>query len=135
MARRQPAAFRPGLQDGPGCAPFGSGSGVAIDDVRSLLAMGRTMVDLYCASFRQIPKRIVLDIDETFDAVHGNQQLRLFDAHHDEYGFQPIVVFDGDGRFVAAVLRPAKRPSGAEIRAHLRRLVRTIRSNWRTSGS
>ncbi|ESZ57353.1 transposase [Mesorhizobium sp. L103C119B0] len=101
-----------------------------LPDVRSLLAMGRTMVDLYYASFRQIPKRIVLDIDDTFDAVHGNQQLRLFNAHHDEYGFQPIVVFDGDGRFVAAVLRPAKRPSGAEIRAHLRRLVRAIRSNW-----
>jgi type I restriction enzyme R subunit len=25
--------------------------------------------------------------------------LRLFNAHYDEYGFQPIVVFDGDGRF------------------------------------
>ncbi len=81
--------------------------------VRELVVMGRAMVDLYCASFRQVPKRIVLDIDDTFDAVHGGQQLRLFNAHHDEYGFQPIVVFDGDGRFVGAVLRPAKRPSGA----------------------
>ncbi|WP_095085205.1 IS1380 family transposase [Mesorhizobium sophorae] len=98
--------------------------------VRELVVMGRAMVDLYCSSFRQVPKRIVLDIDDTFDAVHGGQQLRLFNAHHDEYGFQPIVVFDGDGRFVGAVLRPAKRPSGAEIRPHLRRLVRAIRSNW-----
>ena len=101
-----------------------------LPDLRSLLMMGRAMVDLYCASFRQPPKRIVLDIDDTFDAVHGGQQLRLFNAHHDEYGFQPIVVFDGEGRFVAAVLRPAKRPGGAEIRAHLRRLVSAIRSNW-----
>ena len=85
------------------------------------------MVGLYCATFRQVPKRIVLDVDDTFDAVHGGQQLRLFNAHYDEYGFQPIVVFDGEGRFVAAMLRPAKRPSGAEIRAHLRRLVRAIR--------
>ncbi|RWA95909.1 IS1380 family transposase [Mesorhizobium sp.] len=98
--------------------------------VRELVAMGRAMVDLYCASFRQVPKRIVLDLDDTFDAVHGGQQLRLFNAHYDEYGFQPIVVFDGDGRFVGAVLRPAKRPSGAEIRPHLRRLVQAIRSNW-----
>ncbi len=78
----------------------------------------------------QVPKRIVLDIDDTFDAVHGCQQLRLFNGHYDEYGFQPIVVFDGDGRFVSAVLRPARRPGGAEIRAHLRRLVRMIRNNW-----
>lgn len=101
-----------------------------LPDLRSLLMMGRAMVDLYCASFRQPPKRIVLDIDDTFDAVHGGQQLRLFNAHHDEYGFQPIVVFDGEGRFVSAVLRPAKRPGGAEIRAHLRRLIRAIRANW-----
>ncbi|MER9178128.1 IS1380 family transposase, partial [Mesorhizobium sp. M0955] len=73
---------------------------------------------------------IVLDIDDTFDAVHGGQQLRLFNAHHDEYGFQPTVVFDGAGRFVSAILRPAKRPSGAEIRPHLHRLVRAIRINW-----
>jgi hypothetical protein len=77
-----------------------------------------------------VPKRIVLDIDDTFDAVHGGQQLRLFNAHYDEYGFQPIVVFDGEGRFVTAVLRPAKRPKGTDIRALLRRLVRAIRANW-----
>ncbi|WP_435656750.1 IS1380 family transposase [Brucella pituitosa] len=101
-----------------------------LPDVRELLAMGQAMVDLYCASYRQVPKRIVLDIDDTCDAVHGCQQLRLFNAHYDEYGSQPIVVFDVEGRFVAAVLRPAKRPGGTEIRAHLRRLVRMIRSNW-----
>ena len=61
---------------------------------------------------------------------HGGQQLRLFNAHYDEYGFQPIVVFDGDGRFVTAMLRPAKRPSGVEIRRFLGRLLRAIRANW-----
>jgi hypothetical protein len=101
-----------------------------LPDARTLLRMGRAMVDLYCASFRQVPQRIVLDIDDTFDAVHGEQQLRLFNAYYDEYGFQPMVVFDGDGRFVTALLRPAKRPSGVEIRAFLRRLVRAIRANW-----
>jgi hypothetical protein len=101
-----------------------------LPDARALLRMGRAMVDLYCESFQQVPKRITLDIDDTFDAVHGGQQLRLFNAHYDEYGFQPIVVFDGEGRFVTAVLRPAKRPSGKEVRAFLRRLLRAIRANW-----
>ena len=101
-----------------------------LPDVRSLLRMGRAMVDLYCTSFKQVPKRIVLDIDDTFDATHGGQQLRLFNAHYNGYGFQPIVVFDGEGRFVSAVLRPAKTPSGFEIRGHLRRLVKAIRTNW-----
>ncbi len=101
-----------------------------LPNARALLRMGRAMIDLYCESFRQVPKRITLDIDDTFDAVHGGQQLRLFNAHYDEYGFQPIVVFDGAGRFITAVLRPAKRPGGKEIRAFLRRLLRAIRANW-----
>src|SRR5215210_6799104 len=101
-----------------------------LPDLRALLRMARAMVGLYCASFRRVPRRIVLDVDDTFDAVHGEQQLRLFNAYYDEYGFQPIVVFDGEGRPVAAMLRPACRPSGAEARAFLRRLVRGIRSHW-----
>jgi hypothetical protein len=101
-----------------------------LPDARTLLRLGRALVDIYCGSFRQVPRRIVLDIDDTFDAVHGGQQLRLFNAHYDDYGFQPIVVFDGDGRFVAAVLRSAKRPKGVEIRAFLRRLIHAIRTNW-----
>ena len=106
-----------------------------LPDARALLRMGRALVDLYCETFSRVPKRITLDIDDTFDAVHGAQQLRLFNAHYDEYGFQPIVVFDGEGRFITAVLRPAKRPSGKEIRGFVRRLVRTIRTNWPRVGN
>ena len=101
-----------------------------LPDARTLLRLGRALVDVYCDSFRRVPKRIVLDLDDTFDAVHGGQQLRLFNAHYDDDGFQPIVVFDGEGRFVTAVLRPAKRPKGVEIRAFLRRLIRAIRAHW-----
>src|SRR3712207_3902099 len=100
-----------------------------LPDARALLRMARALVELYCGSFRQVPRRIVLDVDDTFDAFHGGQQLRLFNARHDEYGFQPIVVFDGEGRPVAAMLRPAKRPSGREARAFLRRLVRELRGH------
>jgi hypothetical protein len=101
-----------------------------LPDVRALLRLGRAMIEHYCGSFRQAPKRIVLDIDDTFDRVHGGQQLRLFNAFHDDYGFQPIVVFDGEGRFVTAMLRPGKRPSGHEIRGFVRRLVGAIRALW-----
>tara|TARA_R110002012_G_scaffold316435_1_gene531375 strand:- start:7064 stop:7954 length:891 start_codon:yes stop_codon:yes gene_type:complete len=72
----------------------------------------------------------VLDIDDTFDAVHGHQQLRLFNAFYDEFGFQRIVVFDGEGRLVGTLLRPARRPKGAERAAHIRRLIRQIVRHW-----
>src|ERR1700712_1385247 len=101
-----------------------------LPNARALLRMGHAMIDHYCSSFAQVPRRIVLDIDDTFDAVHGGQQLRLFNAHYDEYGFQPIVVFDGDGRMIAAVLRPACRPTGRQIVKWLRRLISALRGNW-----
>jgi hypothetical protein len=101
-----------------------------LPDARALLRMGQAMVAHYCQSFRRVPRRIVLDIDDTFDAVHGGQQLRLFNAHYDEYGFQPIVVFDGEGRMVAAVLRPACRPTGRQIAKWLRRLIAALRAHW-----
>ena len=101
-----------------------------LPDIRALLRLGRALIEQYCGSFRQVPKRIVLDIDDTFDRVHGEQQLRLFNAYHDDYGFQPIVVFDGEGRFVTALLRPGKRPGGREIAAFVRRLVGAIRALW-----
>jgi hypothetical protein len=101
-----------------------------LPDLRALLRLGRALVEQYCSSFRAAPKRIVLDIDDTFDRVHGGQQLRLFNAYYDDYGFQPIVVFDGEGRFVTALLRPGKRPSGVEIRSFVRRLIGAIRGHW-----
>jgi len=101
-----------------------------LPDTRALLRLGRALVDQYCASFRVAPQHIVLDVDDTFDRVHGGQQLRLFNAFHNDYGFQPIVVFDGEGRFVTALLRPGQRPGGREIRAFLRRLVGALRARW-----
>src|SRR5438132_14358750 len=61
-----------------------------LPDRRALLRLGRALVEQYCGSFRVVPKRIILDIDDTFDRVHGGQQLRLFNAYYDDYGFQPI---------------------------------------------
>jgi hypothetical protein len=116
--------------DGDLCSPPTISRLENLPVARALLRMGRAMVDHYCQSFRQVSRRIVLDIDDTFDAVHGGQRLRLFNAHHDEYGFQPIVVFDGDGRMIAAVLRPASRPSGKQIVRWLHRLITAIHGNW-----
>ena len=52
---------------------------------RELAHMGLSLIELFCASFKTVPERIVLDIDDTFYAVHGGQQLSLFNAHYDDY--------------------------------------------------
>ena len=100
-------------------------------DWRALARMGFAMIDLFCDSFGSVPKRITLDIDDTTDRVHGGQQLSLFNGHADSYCFQPIHIYEaGSGKPVAFLLRPGKRPSGAEAAKVLRHVIRRIRVNW-----
>jgi len=99
--------------------------------LREVVRMTYAMVDLYCASYARPPAAVTLDLDDTCDVVHGHQQLSLFNAHYGERCFLPILVYDtATARPVAVLLRPGKTPSGAEIRGHLRRLVRRIRQHW-----
>ena len=65
--------------------------------------------------------------------MHGHQQLALFNAHYDERCFLPIHVYVAGRPPVAVLLRPGMTPSGVEVRAHLRRLVRRIRARWPTT--
>jgi hypothetical protein len=99
--------------------------------LREVIRLSYAMVDTYCASYKRPPAAVTLDIDDTLDVVHGHQQLSLFNAHYDERCFLPIHVYDtATARPVALLLRPGAPPSGAEIRNHLRRLVRRIRQHW-----
>jgi hypothetical protein len=99
--------------------------------LREEVRMTYAMVDIHCASYPRPAAAVTLDIDDTVDVVHGHQQLSLFNARCDERCFLPIHVYDTEkSRPVAVVLRPGKTPSGVEVRAHLRRLVRHIRTRW-----
>ena len=67
----------------------------------ALKRMMAAMVELFCDSFAQVPRRIVLDIDDTEDRVHGRQQLSLFHAHgacpaaaYGRPGGQPLLFAD-----------------------------------------
>ena len=97
----------------------------------TLCRMMAAMVDLFCDGWARVPARIVLDIDDTWDAAHGGQQLSLFNAHYDGYGFLPIHIYEAtSGKLVAAILRPGKTPSGREARTILKHVIRRIRKNW-----
>ena len=97
----------------------------------ALKRMMAAMVELFCDSFEEVPRRIVLDIDDTCDPVHGGQQLALFHAHHNERCFLPIHVYEaGSGKPVAVILRPGKTPDGAEVMLVLRHIVAAIRRHW-----
>src|SRR5271170_7470778 len=98
-----------------------------IEIARSMAAM----VDQFCKSYHRAPTSITLDIDDTFDAVHGHQQLSLFNAHYDERCFLPIHIYEGtSGKPVAVILREGKTPSGKEVRTILSHVIKRIRAHW-----
>ena len=97
----------------------------------ALKRMMAAMVELFCDSFAQVPRRLVLDIDDTEDQVHGGQQLALFHAHYDSRCFLPIHLYEATtGKPVAVILRPGKTPGGAEVAFVLRHVVKAIRARW-----
>jgi hypothetical protein len=95
------------------------------------MRMMAAMIDMFCESFDKVPRRILLDIDDTVDRVHGGQQLALFNAHHDSRCFLPIHIYEATtGKPVAMILRPGKTPDGTEVALVLRHVVRAIRARW-----
>jgi hypothetical protein len=97
----------------------------------ALKRMMAAMVELFCDSFTDVPRRIVLDIDDTADRVHGRQELARFHAHYDGRCFLPIHIYEAlTGKPVAVILRPGKTPDGAEVARVLRHVVRAIRAHW-----
>jgi DDE family transposase len=77
----------------------------------ALKRMMAAMVELFCDRFDDVPRRIVLEIDDTEDRVHGGQQLALFHAHCDSRRFLPMHIYEATtGKPVAVILRPQQDP-------------------------
>jgi hypothetical protein len=76
--------------------------------------------------------RDIFDIDDTFNAAYGGQQLTFWNAHQDERGFASMHVYHaGTGLPVATILRPAKTPGGREVRTVIKHLTKRILKTWR----
>jgi len=56
---------------------------------RELARMGLSLIDLFCSSFKTVPERIVLDIDDTPDAVHRPGRGDLERRRHPLHRHQP----------------------------------------------
>ena len=77
-------------------------------------------------------KQAILDIDDTFCAAHGGQQLAFWNAHHDERGFTPMHIYHvASGTPIVAILRPARTPKGTEVRTVIKHVTKRLRKHWR----
>ena len=97
---------------------------------KDAVRLAKAVVDQFTARMKPA-HRDIFDIDDTFDAAHGGQQLTFWNAHHDERGFAPMHVYHaGSGLPVATILRPAKTPNGREVRAVIKHLTKRILKTW-----
>jgi len=73
----------------------------------------------------------ILDIDDTFCAAHGGQQLAFWNAHEDERGFASMHIYHvASGTPVATILRPARTPKGTEVRTVIKHVTKHLRKHW-----
>jgi|TARA_B110000263_G_C15275982_1_gene495880 hypothetical protein len=96
-----------------------------------LYRMAQALADVFIASYERPPEFVVLDIDDTEDEVHGDQQLALFNTYYDARCFLPLHIYEGQtGKLITALLRPGARPTGPQIVSILKRLIAHLRQAW-----
>jgi hypothetical protein len=92
--------------------------------------LARNLFQVYLAGHPKRPKEIILDLDLTDDPTHGQQELSFFHGYYDSHVYLPLLVFDGDGELMTAVLLPGKNPGAGPVVAVLKRLVESLREHW-----
>lgn len=96
-----------------------------------LYRMAEALVLQFIAGYHSAPTSITLDLDHTADTTHGQQELSFYNHHYGNYCYLPLLVFEAStGALVTAVLRPGKRPTGAENAMIMKRVLRLLRQHW-----
>jgi hypothetical protein len=92
--------------------------------------MALVLLDQFVTSYTSPPQVIVLDVDDTEAPVHGQQEHARDDGYYGGYCFMPLHLYEGlSGRLITTILK-AKRFTGAQRLAVLKRLVKRLRHSW-----
>jgi hypothetical protein len=92
----------------------------AIDDL---------LVEVFLEAHAEAPEQIVLDIDTTDFAIHGEQEGRFYHGYYDHYCYLPLYVFAGE-HVLCARLRPSNIDPSAGSQKEIERIVKRIRAGW-----
>ena len=96
-------------------------------------ALADTVLEFHQRRLRGRVTRVTIDLDQTDDPTHGQQELALFNGFYDPWCYLPLIATvtfnDEPAQYaVAALLRPGRRASGREVVAVLRRLLAKVRA-------
>ena len=100
---------------------------------KKIQADAEAIEDYFINEFvRSLPRRtkqVVLDLDRTNDALHGNQEGRFFHGYYRQYCYTPFYIFCGDWPVVAA-LHTAESEHQDEVRRLVEKVVARLRRRF-----
>lgn len=75
--------------------------------IQRIRLLNEYLVELFAKTRPRAPTHVILDLDGTADAAHGQQQLTFWNMHYDQNQYFPLHLFDAVTGFpLAAWLRP-----------------------------
>ena len=86
-------------------------------------------VEVFLKLSGEAPEQIILDMDPTDVALHGNQEGRHFHGYYDNYCYLPRYIFCGNHP-VSVSFHTADRDPAEGAEAELSRIVKRIREVW-----
>jgi len=92
-------------------------------------SVDQLLVDIFLEAHRVAPARVVLDIDTTDMALHGNQEDKFYHGYYSHYCYLPLYIFCGD-HVLCARLRPGSAGPAVGSRKEVERIVKQIRQRW-----
>lgn len=96
-------------------------------DMRAIKALLRQFEQRWVDGLDLATEVVVLDIDTTDDPTHGAQQLSFFHGYYDHHIYHPLLIFDGEGELITAILRPGNTHAARGAWGVLERLIRQIK--------
>jgi len=100
-------------------------------DIPSLWRLRDVLIDQFMDTFAAAPTRLTFDFDAVDDAVHGQQQLALFQGYYEQYQYYPLVVTSADtDAFVGVMLRFGTAAADLGADEFLDHLVTQVRQRW-----
>lgn len=92
-------------------------------------AVDQLLVQVFLESYQQAPQQIILDIDTTDIALHGEQEGRFFHGYYDQYCYLPLYIFCGP-QLLCARVRESNHDASYRSLVEIQRIVRQIRAVW-----
>ena len=87
------------------------------------------LVDIFLEAHPVAPVQIVLDIDTTDLALHGNQEEKFYHGYYKHHCYLPLYIFCGD-HVLCARLRPSSIGPAVGSGKEVERIVKQIRQRW-----